>query len=291
MANQTGFKLAKVAQLRGHRDSVYDLAINQDGSRIYSAGADGYLVSWDWRNSSDGELVLQTDTPLYAVHYSSSEHQLWAGDQKGKVYQLDLDENRLLSNKHVHRGGVFGFIESEKIWSHGEDGKLISNEQQLKIAEHSLRSSLLLDDQILVGSSDHHIYQLNLDLSVNRSWKAHENSVFGLAYLGGDVIASGGRDAQIRLWDLKTYRQIHAVDAHLYQVTSLDFDHGLLLSSSMDKSIRIWSDELQLLKVADPQRDQGHSNCVNRVCWLNESMFVSSSDDRSLIIWEIQKIV
>lgn len=264
--------------------------MSEDGSQIFSAGADGLLVQWNWQNEQDGHVVMQTDKALYSVYLDELNQTIYAGDQLGTVYQLDLSEKKMVSSKKRHQGGVFGFLHANSVYSFAEDGHIKNGDQSYHLSNSSLRCGLQLENQYIMGSSDHHIRILNKDFLVHKSWKAHNNSVFGLAYLGHDILASAGRDARIKLWDLKSYRELMSVDAHLYQVTSLAYRNGLLLSSSMDKSLRIWSDELDLLKVADPIRDNGHSNCVNRVCWLNDSMFVSSSDDRSLIIWEIEKI-
>ena len=74
----------------------------------------------------------------------------------------------------------------------------------------------------------------------------------------------------------------------MYQAKSLSYHHGLILSCSMDKTIKIWDDELQLLKVLDKERNDGHTNCVNKVQWLKDGIFISSSDDRDLIVWQVE---
>ena len=118
--------------------------------------------------------------------------------------------------------------------------------------------------------------------------KGHENSVFGLDYHGDDLLYSCGRDAHIKLWDIWAQKELISVPAHMYQAKSLSMHSGLLLSASMDKSIKIWDEDLNLLKVVDFARDQAHINSVNKVEWLNKEVFISSSDDRTLIIWQVQ---
>ncbi len=284
-------KLAKVAQLKGHKDSIYDIDISEDGSIIYSAGADGYVVCWDWQNSKDGRVVLSAQRPLYSVYLNQINDRLYAGSQDGQIYEVDLSKNELISTVQRHKGGVFGFIEIQaEVHSFGEDGILANRLNSKSISNKSLRVAVNTGNGYAIGSSDHTIKILNENKDLITEISAHENSVFALSMSGTDVLASSGRDAMIKLWDLKSYQALKSVAAHSFQVTSLAFQNEILLSSSMDKSIRIWNDDLDLLKVADPLRDQGHTNCVNKVKWLNQSMFVSSSDDRSIIIWEIEKI-
>jgi WD40 repeat protein len=90
------------------------------------------------------------------------------------------------------------------------------------------------------------------------------------------------------MWDLKSYHEALDVPAHNYQGKSLSFNGEHLLSSSMDKTIKIWTKELELLKVMDYARNQSHINCINKVEWLNTEQFVSCSDDRSLILWQME---
>jgi WD40 repeat protein len=56
----------------------------------------------------------------------------------------------------------------------------------------------------------------------------------------------------------------------------------------MDKTIKVWNEELDLLKVVDLERNDSHTNCINKVEWLDENMFVSCSDDRSLVLWKVE---
>ena len=56
----------------------------------------------------------------------------------------------------------------------------------------------------------------------------------------------------------------------------------------MDKTIKFWNDQLELVKVIDFARYQGHTNCINKVEWIDENMFVSCSDDRSLCLWKVE---
>ncbi len=91
----------------------------------------------------------------------------------------------------------------------------------------------------------------------------------------------------IRAWDLTIGKEVHAVPAHEYQAKSLSYNGKTLLSSSMDKTIKVWNDNLDLLKVIDLERNAGHTNCINKVEWLDDEHFVSCSDDRSLILWKV----
>ena len=62
------------------------------------------------------------------------------------------------------------------------------------------------------------------------------------------------------------------------------------LSSSKDKTIKIWdADNFKVLQRIDKE-ENGHVNSVNSGFWdENSGMFISGSDDRSAIAWKIEK--
>jgi WD40 repeat protein len=59
----------------------------------------------------------------------------------------------------------------------------------------------------------------------------------------------------------------------------------------MDKSIKIWgSDDFQLYKILNAERNGGHNSSVNRMAWVgvDHPILVSVSDDRRMIFWDIE---
>jgi WD40 repeat protein len=56
----------------------------------------------------------------------------------------------------------------------------------------------------------------------------------------------------------------------------------------MDKTIKIWRlADFSLLRVMDKQRHHAHVNSINKIAWVIDDKFVSISDDRSVMLWEI----
>jgi hypothetical protein len=73
---------------------------------------------------------------------------------------------------------------------------------------------------------------------------AHTKPVVGIAVSkDGKLLATGGADSSIIIWDAETYQIIRRIAAHKGQVTTLAFspDCKTLISGSADKSLRLWS--------------------------------------------------
>ena len=83
VATQSKINITKVAQLKGHRDAIYDFIVDFEHRHIYSAGAEGYVVRWDIDSPSDGKLIMQTGEPIYSIH--KKENILFVGGRSGTI--------------------------------------------------------------------------------------------------------------------------------------------------------------------------------------------------------------
>lgn len=56
----------------------------------------------------------------------------------------------------------------------------------------------------------------------------------------------------------------------------------------MDKTIKLWEAEnMDLLKVIDYQKNESHQSSVNKILWIDRKRFISCSDDKKIILFEI----
>lgn len=77
-----------------------------------------------------------------------------------------------------------------------------------------------------------------------RSFAAGPDDITCLKFLpDGQRLLSGGKDSMLRLWDVVTGHQIHALRGHLAAITCLDVSHDgrMAVSGSLDGTARLWS--------------------------------------------------
>src|SRR5437867_3644543 len=73
--------------------------------------------------------------------------------------------------------------------------------------------------------------------------RGHQGMVRTLAFAhDGALLASGGEDGQVRIWDAATYGLLHTLDGHTKAVNGVAFapDNTLLASASADRTVRLW---------------------------------------------------
>ena len=75
-------------------------------------------------------------------------------------------------------------------------------------------------------------------------WSAHAGGADALAFSpDGRLLASGGRDSAIRIWDVDAAREVMALKAHRRPVLALDFNPAgaLLASGAGDNKVMLWA--------------------------------------------------
>ena len=293
----------RLKQYTGHRAAIYALEASPDPHRFLSGGGDGWIVEWDVRTPEEGKLIASIENRVFSLLQIPAQNLMLAGNMDGGIHWITLDapeQTRLLAH---HKRGVFGLLQhGDYLFSIGGDGMLtrwsIARQaplESIQLSTHALRSITYSAqrNELAIGSSDCSIYLVHAETleCTQRIVGAHSNSVFTLAYHpSNNTLLSAGRDAMLRSWNLNQIEKpVQEIAAHLFTINHIAFspDQKLLATASRDKTLKIWdADTLQLLKVLESPRDQGHINSVNRLLWTSKGLF-TAGDDRQIIQWEI----
>lgn len=298
-------KVRQVARLGGHNAAIFAVAPFSDSRYFLSAAGDGWIVQWDLDHPDPGRLLAKVDTQIFSLCHLPESKRLVAGNMNGGVHWIDLEQPENTRNIAHHQKGVFAIEQLEDmVLTAGGQGLLtrwsaidVRAMDSIRLSNQSLRSLAIHPgkNQLAVGSSDNSIYLLQLpDLQlIHTIRKAHDNSVFSLRYSpDGRFLISGGRDAQLRIWDIwNDFQEIRTVPAHWFTINAITYhpEGKWLATGSRDKTIKIWDAEsFELLKVIESARDQGHVNSVNSLYWTSYgNLLLSASDDRTIGIWDV----
>ena len=103
----------------------------------------------------------------------------------------------------------------------------------------------------------------------------------------GKLLASGGHDNNVVLWNAETGQLVNVLEGHVHRVRSVAFhpEGKILASGSYDTNILLWDVE-RGGPIGPPLL--GHTNDVNSIAWSPDgNTLVSGSWDDMVILWDI----
>ncbi len=102
----------------------------------------------------------------------------------------------------------------------------------------------------------------------------------------GDLLAIGGANGYLALWDIKTGLELKVLRGHKSRVSSVAFDSSgkLLASGSEDNTVRLWEVEGK----KEPKVLRGHESRVYSVAFDSSGkLLASGSRDNTVRLWEV----
>jgi F-box/WD-40 domain protein MET30 len=115
-----------------------------------------------------------------------------------------------------------------------------------------------------------------------RVLKGHTDGVMCLQF-DDTYLCSGGYDATVRVWCIKTGRCIRLLKGHTRCVRALTFDDVKLVTASMDRTIRVWNYRTgECMHVLE-----GHTDGVVCVS-ADRRLLVSGSADATVKVWNFE---
>jgi WD40 repeat protein len=247
-----------LAQLKGHIGAVTAVAYTEDGSWIVTAGQDATIRVWNASSDTLQRTIELDNGPATSLALSGS--RALTGHSSGEIVLWDLERAEKIA--------TFKRNEAE-VWSvtfAGRSDRFAASSHDWKVA--------LWDTATTAGP----IQVID----------AHENAAQAVAYSSsarGQLLATGGADKTVKLWNLDTLDRVRTYRGHRDFVTALAFspDGKLLASAGLDGPIRIWSTSSSRLV----RRLYGHKASVGGLAFSPQGdLLVSAGADGQVRIWD-----
>ena len=290
----------KLFLFSGHQGAVYAVCPSVDEASFYTAGSDGYVARWNWKEHRSEGALAKIQAPVFSLFFDAETGFLFAGREDGGVHVMDVRAGKEIKWIQNHTKGIFDIRAfGDRVFFSGGDGKVtildrfsLHTLHMMSISGQKVRSVLVheLEASLLTASADGFIRQFRLaDFKLQKEWAAHDGAANTMEILPGGRLISGGRDARLNVWENEALHL--SIPAHNYAVYQIGFyaRSNRLISCSRDKTIKIWNPETFEVecRIGRPN-GEGHRNSVNRFLFLEkEQKIISVSDDASVMVWQI----
>ena len=215
-------------RLKGHSMQINEV-IAVDEKTIVTSSDDRTIRLWNAKNGNQKTLLLGHDQSVYKLEQlTEKEFVSCSADATFKIWDIDTAQQPRILPGHSNIVRDIEFSPTGK-WL----------------------ASCSEDNQVLLRNP--------VDATVTRVLE-HSSALFAISFRDDNVLATGGDELTIRLWDL-TNGTFGELTGHEDRIHSLDFspDGKWLLSGSRDKTVRVWDvDAKQCVRVI---RD--HNECIH----------------------------
>ncbi|GAB2277556.1 hypothetical protein Dimus_012266 [Dionaea muscipula] len=173
---------------KGHKESVYALAMNDSGNLLVSGGIEKVVRFWDTRTGSKTMKLKGHTDNIRALLLDSSGRFCLSGSSDSMIRLWDLGQRRCIHSYSVHTDSVWA-LASTPTFSHVYSG---GRDLSLYLTDLSTRDSILLctkEHPILqLALDDESIWVATTDSTVHR-WPAEGRTPQKVFQRGGSFLA------------------------------------------------------------------------------------------------------
>lgn len=240
----------KEKEISGHNGAIY--SITSDNDFIYSASADRFVARWRIEEGIQDNFTVKLDHPVYSILLV--RNMLFIGLNNGDLHIVDVDKRQEVKFYQQHKKGIFAISHNARkghVYVGDADGNVsVWDEETLKLQ----------------------IY-LPMDCGKIRDISVSPN---------GDQFILGGQDGYCRILNAQNFNETKRWLAHKDGVTSVCFDHDLIVSGGKDALLKCWTLEGQQKGKSIP----AHNYAIYSIIKLNAVRFISASRDKTVKVWD-----
>ncbi|KAH1259404.1 hypothetical protein GLYMA_03G244500v4 [Glycine max] len=153
---------------KGHKDSVYALAMNESGTILVSGGTEKVVRVWDTRSGSKTLKLRGHTDNIRALLLDSSGRYCLSGSSDSMIRLWDIGQQRCVHSYAVHTDSVWALASTpafSHVYSGGRDFSLYLTDLQTRessllcTGEHPILQLALHDDSIWVATTDSSVHR------------------------------------------------------------------------------------------------------------------------------------
>jgi len=267
-----------LSAVQEHSDAINAIAFSPDGKIIASASSDRTIILWEVTSQQTLQAIATFTGHQRAVKslaFSPNGELLASGSWDKTIKLWHIPQQREVATLVGHTLQVTAVAFSP-------DGKFLASASFDRTARlWNLQDLKLNQESVSVDNSP--------KLKTIRIFSGHLWPVFAVAFsLDGQILATGGDDRTVQLWNSETGQATRALLGHSWSVVALAFspDGKILISSSWDKTIKLWewSTGQEICTLA------GHSDsvCAASVVATDTKAWAiaSASKDKTIRLWQ-----
>lgn len=311
------------AVLTGHKGSVNAVAISSTNRWLASGGDDKTIRLWELTIGKPIATLTghshSVKSLAFFTNTAKADHDFLVSASQDKTLRLwNASTHQCVQTFTGHTqivtAVVPAYFEPEgllvsaswdktvRLW-HRQTGQMLSILAQHRLAITAIATNFATTPDQSLGwiasaSCDRtvHLHTLHSGMTGYSAQRQHilsdhTGAVLAVAFSpGGRVVATGGDDRTIKLWEVATGELLQTLSGHSWAVAALSFtaEGQILVSGSWDGTVKLWAiTELGADPV--PLTLTGHTDSVNAIAISPDGQtIVSASRDETLRIWQRQ---